>query len=111
MIVKVEVDIQQRQLVIEERQDGSLYFTVRFDGESMRPHRLPRNMTLKNAQRYGAECQLGRASEEVSWTFNEINGVRVWYSDTFLTINGGTRPTAAEIAAYQKALPRKKGAK
>lgn len=95
------LEMQRRQIVIEEPlTGGDITLTLRWDLHSQ-PLGALEGWTLEQAKRYGVTCQLGRNEHEIGWAFSEFGSYRVWYSDTVLTLNGGIRPTAAQIAAYR----------
>ncbi len=100
-------DMQRRQLVIEEPLNGGdPILTLRWD-EHSQPLGALEGWTMEQAKRYGVTVQLGRNEHEIGWTFNEFGSYRVWYSDTVLTLNGGIRPTASQIAASRGRVTRK----
>lgn len=93
-------ELQRRQIVIEEHfVVGCVVMWLRWDGHTQPLGAL--DWTLEQAKRHGASCQLGRNEDEIKWTSSEYPDYRVWYSDTVLALNGGLRPTAAQIEAYR----------
>ena len=96
--------LQRRQCVIEELAGQAVKLTLRWaeaDQNAVSQNLSTDGMTIEQAKRYCCVCQLGREVDEVAWTFNEVAGLKVWYSDTFITDFAGNEPTDAELAEYR----------